>query len=361
MLVLANNFLALSFGSVIFAHYMWFRVYAVFVHIFAWLAFFLATLAIVPKPEIRFRLPNFPFPPFFLLLFPCLAAFFYFNRWYLIPKLLGRQHKKGYIFSVVIVVLGILILTGLEQNFMIPSWHEAPPGIRGIHFLLTILLLLVVFMASSGQMIIKFWFAAEARQREMELEKSNAELTFLKSQINPHFLFNTLNNIYTLNLLNPENASEYILKLSNLLRYVLSDASMKEVDLQQEIDCLAQFIDLQKIRLTDKVKVDYQVFGEASGKRIAPLLMIPFVENAFKYGVPTKSETQIRIHLFINPENLVFQTENEVFADIVPQNQSTGTGLKNAVRRLELLYPNKHWLRIETVNNSYFVDLSINF
>ena len=323
----------------------------------SWLAFFLVSVALVPGPDHQFGLPHPPFPPFFFCIFPLLIGFYYFNNRVLINGLLSKEWRQLYVISVVLCGVGIVYFS--NWLVVVSTGQQLPQEVVQVNVLLAILLFLVVFLASSGARIIRFWFAAEERKREIEFESTASELIFLKSQINPHFLFNTLNNIYTLTILKSDKAAEAVLKLADMMRYTLTETGSKPVEIQKEIDYLRQYIALQQIRLTDRVIVDFSVFGEANGLTIAPLILIPFVENAFKYGVSTKEPSTIRIHIFLKAHELILQTENRRHTDVVPQKDSTGVGLKNVKRRLELLYADHHWLRIETIQDTFFVDLTL--
>jgi LytS/YehU family sensor histidine kinase len=195
----------------------------------------------------------------------------------------------------------------------------------------------------------------------METEKLTAELAFLKSQINPHFLFNTLNNICSLARKKSDVTENAIIRLSQIMRYMLDDSHDTRVSLSKEVEYLHNYIELQRLRLTDKVKIQITVEGNPEFVLIEPLLLIPFVENAFKHGVSYLEEAEIRIELKIQETLLTFQVENNVirFAEAKPDPVS-GIGLKNIKRRLDLLYPEKHALEIQDNGIKYHVMLRIN-
>ncbi len=265
-------------------------------------------------------------------------------------------------------VIAFCIVLFISVPLLEPTWitwisdhkRPAPPHVISINVLISTLLFLIIFIASSGEKIVKYWFSAENLKKEMEFEKTITELSFLKSQINPHFLFNTLNNIYTLSILKSDKAPEALLKLADMMRYVLSDIGEKEVPIEQELNYIEKFISLQKIRLTDKVAVNYEVFGTAGKQKVAPLLLLPFIENAFKFGISTRENSSLGIIIQLKEKSITLQVENQTFEEKISKNLSTGTGLKNVKRRLELLYPKNHWLRIEKIGNKFYVDLSIN-
>ena len=217
----------------------------------------------------------------------------------------------------------------------------------------------LVFTVSTCIKVIQQWLSAEQRQKLIETEKLNTELSFLKSQINPHFLFNTLNNIYSLAVVKSDATAPAIMKLSSIMRYVLSDTRQHLVPLEKEIEFIQHYIDLQKVRLTDKIKINLAVIGDPEGQQIAPLLFIPFVENAFKYGISTREDSEINISIDIKPGEIEFKTDNRILAIETDIEKKNGIGLKNTRRRLEILYADKHSLEINRKEDHFYVHLKI--
>jgi len=192
--------------------------------------------------------------------------------------------------------------------------------------------------------------------KKSQEEKQKAELSYLKSQVNPHFLFNTLNGIYSLALDESKKTPDAIVRLSELMRYVITDISKDYVPLQQEIEHLMNYVELQKLRLEETVKINFDVTDQTEGLLIAPLLLIPFVENAFKYGINSKSISQIDIKLFVEKDRMEFQVKNKIepFPGLSAQ---TGTGLENVKKRLELTYPGNFELAIHDNHQDFNVIL----
>lgn len=211
--------------------------------------------------------------------------------------------------------------------------------------------------------LIKFaidWFDAQKLKAEMINQAQTSELALLRSQVNPHFLFNTLNNIYSLVCKKSPDAPEAILKLSSIMRYMLYDANTDVVSLEKEIEYMKSFIELQKLRIRQTDFVELQIEGEVGNKTIAPMLLIPFVENAFKHGSKTGSMPGIRIHLVTAPHQLLFEVTNQVKKNFLgPKDTLGGIGLQNIKRRLELLYPEKYSLETREENDHYRVKLII--
>ncbi|MCG8697802.1 MAG: histidine kinase, partial [Bacteroidales bacterium] len=205
------------------------------------------------------------------------------------------------------------------------------------------------------------WYDTEKRIAKHEKEKLDSELKYLKNQINPHFLFNSLNSIYALASRKSELTTEAVLKLSSILRYVLYDSNTGIVSLGQEINHIEDYIALQKLRLTDKVNLSCTFEVSDKGKRIEPLLLIPLVENVFKYGVDNVNQSQIELLLKTEGENLIFSTKNTlVILSDESKERDSGIGIKNVERRLELTYRDSATLKHGVENNMYCVELKIN-
>jgi two-component system LytT family sensor kinase len=188
----------------------------------------------------------------------------------------------------------------------------------------------------------------------MQSSRPMTELSFLKAQVNPHFLFNTLNNIYSLAVRKSDDAPQAVMMLADMMRYVLSDAQSDHVPLDKDLEYISEYIKLQKLRLTDKVTIQYTVTGNTADREIAPLMLIPFVENAFKYGTSTHEESTITIDIRIEGDKLIAYVVNKLVSQAVQMQKATGTGLVNVRRRLELLYADRHTLDINTDDDGYY-------
>ncbi|HEX3079510.1 MAG TPA: histidine kinase, partial [Puia sp.] len=218
-----------------------------------------------------------------------------------------------------------------------------------------------VVLFSSTFIVIHQFFVQVKESRQLEIDKIKNELNFLKAQFQPHFLFNTLNNIYSLTFNNSQLAGKSILQLSGLLRYVLYESEGEKVDLQKEINHLKEYIELEKIRFASRMELSFNISGDTSDKKIIPILLIPFLENAFKHASNKLDEKiWITIDLIIKENNLSFTVENSVFADGKTQVQHSysGIGLENVKRRLSLLYKN-YTLNHELKENYYHAYLMI--
>ncbi len=233
-----------------------------------------------------------------------------------------------------------------------PRWY--PMGFTSAFIFILIMAL------STASKTVQQWKLTERRIAQAEADKASAELSFLKAQINPHFLFNTLNNIYSLILTGNENAADSVMKLSNIMRYVTDDVTHDFVPLQSEIDCINDYIELQRLRIGKNSPIDFTVSGDPKRKVIAPLVLMTFVENVFKYGISKREHSPIFIKIEVSDISISFFCENLVFINKgETENPSTGIGIKNTVQRLKHLYPDKYILDIVNDNKEYKVNLTL--
>ncbi len=321
-----------------------------------------------PKPKD----PNFQFTDAFIWQLICmnafLVAFYYSNTQILIPKLLTQKKWLWYILAIIACLLLYTqipklfedaIREDLPQKYKMRRWRHHRTLIP-YPFTGTTAVFFLVFTVSTCMRVIQEWLSTEKKNEQIEKEKLVTELSFLKSQINPHFLFNTLNNIYSLALIKSDATAGAVLKLSSIMRYVLDETKHDWVPLEKEIEFLNHYIDLQKVRLTEKMSIKFLVSGEIEDEQIAPLILIPFVENAFKYGVSTKEPAEIFLDLKAHDSKISFYVKNKIFKSENGNNDNTSIGLKNTKRRLELLYPEKYTLSVSEENQHFVVNLILN-
>jgi hypothetical protein len=292
-----------------------------------------------------------------------ILMFFYLNFYVLIPKL---YIQKRYIFFALILLACYFVIAFLPE-FIVPFQEHGhiPPKPESIERHIDggnrwifrmghniIFFLAVVFFS----LLLKI----NNRLKQTEKEKLKAELSYFKAQINPHFLFNTLNSIYSLAIQKADNTADAVVKLSGMMRYVLSDASHDFVPLEKEIGYITDYIDLQRIRFGETVKIDYQACDAVPGKMIAPLILISFIENAFKFGVNPEEESYISVKIDLSDAMLQLHVFNNKVHDQQEIESQGGLGINNAKQRLGLLYPNKHKLDIVVGETEFNVDLFIN-
>ncbi|OFX79871.1 MAG: hypothetical protein A2X12_07750 [Bacteroidetes bacterium GWE2_29_8] len=223
-------------------------------------------------------------------------------------------------------------------------------GIYGISLIYTISLLLS---------FIQKWKRDEKRNAEIEKENISSELTFLKQQINPHFLFNSINSIYSLSITKSDLTADAILKLSSILRYMLYETQSQYQNLSEEIMIISDYIELQKLRLTDKVQVTFDIIGNTEKYKLEPYILIPLIENAFKHGADNINNSFIEIIIQIKEELLIFTVRNKIVTKINSDKKNSGIGLKNIKRRLELLYENEHSLEIKETKDIFYLQLQL--
>jgi LytS/YehU family sensor histidine kinase len=285
---------------------------------------------------------------------------FYLNYLVFIPRFLNK--KRYNIYAIAIVATVILFGFGkygvalIFKQYVLMRMKGQVIGF-GTYFLNTVFTSLVFLFLSTALKFAVDWFLNERIQRDLENQRLSAELAFLKSQINPHFLFNSLNSIYSLAYQRSETTPEAILKLSEIMRYMLYECNDNKVDLARELQYLQNYIDLQKIRFGNKAFIDFKIDGKVETQQIVPLLLIAFIENAFKHGVASNPQTPIRLLIEVDEAHLHFFMQNKKHTN--NRDESGGIGLNNVKRRLDLLYPGKYNLDIRDERDTYTVELSL--
>jgi hypothetical protein len=346
---------------------------ALLFHIIAWILFFLAPLFLSPGPVwdsvstegiLSLLARNF-----------ILMALFYFNFFYLTPVVL-KKNGTGYYFALLILLIAVVSFfnAGFHQHLTgngdfgtrpPPPPEERPygpgPERRRPPLMLaspdfSSLLITILVVATSTLLVLwEDWSRAQAEKKEQVLQKVAAELTALKLQISPHFLFNTLNNIRWLIRSKSENAEDAVVTLSHLLRYILYQTESDQVDLEKEVQHLNDFIDLQKMRLPNLGAIRITVEGDWKGKKIVPLLLLPLVENFFKHGDFTQTN-QNSILLVVKGDGLIFKSSNRITMN---ETGGRGIGLDNLKKRLALHYPERYSLKYFEKNLVFNLELEL--
>ncbi len=336
--------------------FLWLRNKWVYHSIF-WLVFFVSLLFFEDQQQpLSFRIPIEFINVFFY------AALVYFNIFYLIPNFLTGKRLWIYLLMfvascLILTPLKVFILYILHSNF--PEFQAVLIENQRWYFST----LLLMGGSSTVYSIITEWKNQEKEQAELQSKTIESELRFLKTQINPHFLFNTLNSLYALTLKKSDAAPDVVLMLSEMMRYMLYECNEPEVLLSKEINYIENYLNLEKLRLTKNFDVTFDSTGEAGTKTIAPLLFIPFIENTFKHGASHQIKNSfIHIYLEVRESSVIFTCENskpEFLPALQPQRKSGGIGLTNVKRRLDLLYPKKNSLDIEDSPEKYKVTLVV--
>lgn len=280
----------------------------------------------------------------------------YFHYYVLIPHLYIR--RSGFVYFCAVLLL-FLLMSSLPMYITPEAFARDKEDLLNgsrIHILIQIRHIFYLFTAFT---LLGVATRLAERNRKIADERNYAELKYLKAQINPHFLFNSLNSIYVQMQTNVPKAGDTLIKLSGIMRYVLKIADANEVSLAQEIHYIEQYLDLQKVRMGDTLTVDYISNGAQSDLKIIPLLLIPFVENAFKYGINPDGPTYIRIESHIQENDFSFRVANTRYMQTEPFIDSMGKGVSITRSRLELSYPDAYTLSIQENCTEYVVELRI--
>jgi LytS/YehU family sensor histidine kinase len=335
------------------------KVITVIIQILVWSGLLLLPLLFTPHAAPREMPPMRDFNPMFSIFTTVLPiGFYYFNYYLLIPLLYLRKKTGAYILSVIGSLL-LIILVSIVCSFIFTD-HSVigSPGMPPM-FGNSILLFVVVLFVSLGLRINSEWKKTEEEKIEIEKEKLNAELSYLKAQVNPHFLFNTLNVIYMLATVRSEQTAEAVMKLSKLMRYVISDAHTPFVPLEKELGYVGNFIELHRLRLANNNEIDYRISGNPQGLQIVPFILIPFVENAIKHGTSAIEPMMISIETELFKNELHFTVKNNKLNTKSESQNSTGVGIENTRKRLEMIYNKKFSLQINETDKTYEVKLNL--
>jgi len=344
----------------------WFNILA---HSLFWTIFFFF-------PHIMFKLPYTTEVLLFRLAeVSVLLTIFYVNAYILVPKFLANKKYIAYLLIFFAITISLsrvgyiaknhmpkLHTEEIHNNYECNDFHSHKEGFNKryenpkpafIGFVI-----FIAFAFSTTYAFIRLNNKREEKLKELEKEQLSSELSFLKSQINPHFLFNVLNSVYALSLKKSDKVPDVVLKLSDLLRYMTYESEDKLVNIEKEITYIENYIDLQKLRLPDNADVKVYIDNRFSQAQISPLILITFIENAFKHGALANGKTNIDIALSINSQNIDLTVVND-YSETSQKDKSSGIGVQNVKRRLEIMYPNKHKLAITKAKNQHIVHLKI--
>jgi LytS/YehU family sensor histidine kinase len=316
----------------------------ILLHFYFWGGFFLLFLFTIPSSEMGKDFFSFLIT---ILFFCAIAA--YTNMYLLMAKFLERQKYIMYLFALV----ALLAVTAIAMTYFTGYLFKDKTTV-----LQNVVNLSAFVIITSALKMIRLGIKRQLAEKELAAKQLEAELQLLRAQINPHFLFNTLNNLYSLTLEKSDQAPTIVVKLSELMRYMLETSKHERSSLQSEIDFINNYLALEKLRLDNRATIDFEVVGEPQQKTIASLLLIPFIENAFKHGInATAGNAYLHSQLRIEENELFFFIENSRATN--RSTESTGTGLENVKRRLHLLYPNNHQLIIENDGTKFSVNLQL--
>ncbi len=284
----------------------------------------------------------------------------YLNYFFFLPQFL--EQKKVRYLLVFLLPFALIILARLyTERFILDGFSHEYQYLYTPRFVTQTTLITLFITVFVG--MIRFatdWFTLEAKKKAIENEKLSTELRFLKAQINPHFLFNTLNNLYYLAFTQSPNTTEVIAKLSQMMRYMIYDSNHPQVMLSKEIEYMENYISLEKLRLNDQIPICFEVKGQVERVAVVPLILISFLENAFKHGVSSNfPKAWINVKLELQEQQCVYVVENSKLPAKLQQEKS-GIGLQNVRRRLDLSYPDKYSLDIQDKPDQYRIELKLN-
>jgi two-component system, LytTR family, sensor kinase len=298
---------------------------------------------------------------FMLKFFPVMLTnipLFFLNTELLIPKVLRKRGFGAYLLSLLGLIVLFVIIESLMKNTLLSCYNIN----FAKHVGKSIFYVLFITAISTGYGLMTHLVRQEHASQQERQERLQSELSFLRSQISPHFIFNILNSIVYLIRSRSTLAEPVTIKLSELMRYMLYESEDALIPLEKELGYLKNYVELQKIRFEDDVYIQMNIEGAVGGQIIEPMLMIPFVENAFKHGVGLVSNPTIEIDVRVSEKNLHFKVRNKVTADSAEiKDNSSGIGLKNVQRRLELLYPETHRLELSKTDEWFTAELWLEY
>lgn len=298
-----------------------------------------------------------------LLFHLSLVLLVYINTTLLIPKLLRRNWYSLFLLSAVGLVLSGAVINQLTfttfADWIFPGYYF----ISYYEFRDIVQFMAAYWAISTVLKLSKSWFLINEKEKQiriLEQQKTNAELQALKAQLNPHFLFNSLNNIYSLALYEDQKTPEALLQLSQCLRYVLYDCKAPQIELQKEITFLQYFMDLQSLRSEANLETTLDIQGSIKGQTISPLLFLPLLENAYKHAKPNlEGHYFIKVICLIQEKTVGFKIQNTIPEKPPKLKEDSGVGIENLRKRLHLLYPNKHLFQIHQTKTIFSVQLEV--
>jgi LytS/YehU family sensor histidine kinase len=287
----------------------------------------------------------------------------YMNYFIFLPRFLAKRKIGRYLLEFGIPFAALIFARVHLQRFIIDGYTYSEGYFYSNIYIVQVTatsLFVVIFVGMLR--FAKDWFELEARKKEIENEKLTAELGFLKEQINPHFLFNTLNNIYYLAYKKSENTTEVIAKLSQMMRYMIYESNHPQVPMSKEIEYMQNYISLERLRLNNQIPIQFEVSGNADDAKIAPLILITFLENAFKHGVDANdAQSWVKVSIRISGKQCFYTVENskKLNGHAVVHGEKSGIGLRNVMRRLELSYPGNFDIKVADEATRYKVELQL--
>lgn len=349
-----------------------------FLEVIAWIIFCALPIFFLKKPSHGEGHPFFHSSYNFIFLFFIknikFIVLFYVHALILIPRFFANKKYTQYILYLTILFLVVVSIPFISKYFLhietnhhhleintLHNQHQQyeheghhghhgrmPMMDMGMHFFMSIIILILPFLLH----VYKSWVSSEK-------EKTEIELSFLKSQINHHFLFNSLNSIYSLSLQESKETPKAVHSLSYIMRYVLDETVKDKSLLSKELEYIHHYLSLQRVRLNEKIKLSYTELGDAKKNLISPMILIPFIENCFKHGISTIHDCAITISIEIENNKLILKTENEIISTSNTKEVVSGIGILNVIKRLEHDYFEKFTYTKNIIDNKYIVELKL--
>jgi two-component system LytT family sensor kinase len=339
----------------------------ILLHVFFWTCFLALPLLLGPNSasnNSREIERHFQWNMFFVVFGLFNIPLFYFNTEFLLIKVLK---KRGILIYILFLLAALILMLWFHEELFKWFFPEMTNRMgsrgngfrRGTSLRIVFQLLFIVAIGISYRFLSDNMKDQEVKKEE-ENERLKSELSFLRSQISPHFMFNVLNSIVSLSRRKPEMVEPVVIKLSELMRYMIYETNDSKVSIDKEFNYLESYIELQRLRFGNDIKIDFKHQLNSIPSSIEPMLLIPFVENAFKHGVGMVENPSIEIELTDDRKALFFSVSNKVSKqNSEKKDENSGIGLANVRRRLELLYPDKHELTIHEKADSYHIELKI--
>lgn len=350
------------------------RIVTIMIQVLVWLLFGLVILFFQPLTSHI----NFPYQLWIkqAIVLVMLAGAYYINSLVLVPQFLLKNSTYYYFFFIIIIIIAFMVIDAYADKWLnLPVLmeaafhHHGPPDHGhghekgGDHFdIVTVVVIALVLGIGTSITAIQKWQADKQLHLALQQEKTSSELSFLKAQINPHFFFNTLNNIYALTYADADTSRKAIHQLSRMMRYLLYDTPQAHPLLSQELAFIKDYVSLMQLRLTNATQINFEEPAQLNDLPVASMLFLPFVENAFKHGISATEASHIDIKVTQNDKQLELFVNNSIVKNSnALADDYGGIGLNNTRRRLHLLYPGKHKLAIEQLNdiNEYHLHLTL--
>ncbi|MEL6538587.1 MAG: histidine kinase [Bacteroidota bacterium] len=302
---------------------------------------------------------------FMLLDLPMIVIATYVTMYGLLPLLFKQKYGQFFGLVALILLIAGFVNYSIYVQFKHPLTAYANEPVKLFYPYKIVKFALGIYPIVAIATVIKLlehWYRNQNTQQQLSQEKLEAELKYLKAQIHPHFLFNTLNNLYALTLKKSDAAPEMVLKLSDLLNYMLYDCNENRVPLDKELKQIENYLALERMRYGDRLDIRYSVNGTVTGHRIAPMLIIAFVENSFKHGTSEElNQAWVNVELEVDEQTITLKVENSKADSAAADDRQykEGIGLNNVRRRLELLYPERHELKVLDSQDSFLVVLKL--